>query len=108
MKFESNGIAYELRDISFIRAETLDMRNDCLVLRINMRRTTERQVALPLPVDALIKLDVGSYIPHLDGRHTIKVVNQEVEDKNPSHKTYKDYFDWVSSGDVEHQGAEVI
>ena len=108
MKFESNGIAYELRDISFLRSETLDMQNDCLMLRVNMRRTTEGQVELPLPVDAIIKLDIGSYLHHLDGRHTINVLNQEVEEKNPIHKTYKDYLDWVSSGGEEHQEAEVV
>lgn len=108
MTFESNGIAYELRDISFLSAETLDMQNDCLLLRVNMRRTTAGQVELPIPVDALIKLDIGSYIHHLDAAHTINVVNQDIEDENPLHKTYKDYLDWVRSGGEEHQESETL
>lgn len=96
MNFESNGIAYELRDISFIRAEKLDVENDCLLLRVSMRKVTEGQAELPLPVDALIRLDIASYLHHQDGRHTTRVINQQIADEDPPHRTYEEYLKWVN------------
>lgn len=89
---EFNGITFHIADILFIRAEMLDIKKDCLAMRVSMQLPGED--ADPKSVDALIRLDIESYVPTLDGSHLMEILAKSY-DELPH--TLKEYPAWYRS-----------
>ena len=92
MHFETNDAKFGIKDIEFIRAESLDMPGDCLLLRISLEPPDKS--AGSRSVDALVKLDIVSYIPPLDGSNLIDIIAKGYGDLP---HTLKEYLEWYSS-----------
>lgn len=67
-KHEWESVEFKVIDAKFILGSSVDQPQDCFLLRVAAPHT------MPIPMDAILRLDVLSYIPHLDGTDLITAI----------------------------------